>query len=232
VEHSTATYRPVNSKHGGQRDRQCDTGTVYVPRAFAIEDLTVIHEVIRQNSFAMLVTNGPGGMEATHLPVVLETDGESPGSLHAHVARANRQWEAFDGEREAMFVFAGQHGYISPSWYEAGPAVPTWDYVAVHAYGRPKIIEDETRVLAILDALVSQYEGAMERPWTLETQDREWLRKLSGGIVAFETEITRIDAKAKLGQNRPADQARVAAALEELGARELAALIRNAAGQP
>ena len=205
---------------------------MYVPRHFAIEDLAVVHEVIRQNSFAMLVTTGPGGLEATHLPVVLETDGKSPGRLHAHIARANRQWEAFDGEREAMFVFAGQHGYISPSWYEAGPAVPTWDYVAVHAYGRPRIIEDETRVVAMLDALVSQYEGAMERPWRLETQDPEWVRKLSGGIVAFETEITRIDAKAKLGQNRPADQARVAEALEELGARELAALIRNAAGQP
>ncbi|MGD9932981.1 MAG: FMN-binding negative transcriptional regulator [Dehalococcoidia bacterium] len=205
---------------------------MYVPRHFAIEDLAVVHEVIRQNSFATLVTSGPGGMEATHLPVVLETEATSPGRLHAHVARSNRQWEAFDGEREALFVFAGQHGYVSPSWYEPGPAVPTWDYVAVHAYGRPTIIEDETKVMAMLNTLVSQYEGGMERPWRIETQDPEWLRKLAGGIVAFETDITRIDAKAKLGQNRPADQARVAEALEALGARELAALIRDAAGRP
>ena len=193
-----------------------------------IEDLAVIHNVIRQNSFAMLVTNGPGGLEATHLPVVLKTDGTSLGTLQAHVARANRQWEQFDGRGEALFVFAGQHGYISPSWYEAGPAVPTWDYVAVHAYGRPKVIEDETTVLAMLGALVAQYEDGMERPWQLETQDREWVRKLMAGVVAFETEITRIDAKAKLGQNRPSDQKRVADALEALGARELANLIREA----
>ncbi len=205
---------------------------MYVPRHFAIEDLAVIHEVIRQNSFAMLVTNGPGGLEATHLPVVLETDGRSAGTLQAHIARANRQWERFDGGTEALFVFSGQHGYVSPSWYELGPAVPTWDYVAVHAYGRPRIIEDEAKVLTMLHSLVSQYEGGMEQPWQLEAQDPEWVRKLSGGIVAFEMEITRIDAKAKLGQNRPSDQVRVAEALEALGARELAALIRESAGKP
>ncbi|MCA9830618.1 MAG: FMN-binding negative transcriptional regulator [Dehalococcoidia bacterium] len=203
---------------------------MYVPRAFAIEDLTVIHEVMRQNSFAMLVTSGLSGLEATHLPVALSTDGPGLGTLRAHIARANRQWESFDGELEALFIFAGQHGYISPSWYEAGPAVPTWDYVAVHAYGRPRVVDDEAQVLSMLNALVSQYEKGMERPWALGTQDQDWVRTMAGGIVAFEVEITRVDAKAKLGQNRPADQARVATALEALGARELAALIREAAG--
>ncbi len=202
---------------------------MYVPRHFAIEDLAVIHEVMRQNSFAMLVTHGPQGMEATHLPIVLKIDEDGPDRLFGHLARANRQWEQFDGQTEALFVFAGQHGYISPSWYEAGPAVPTWDYVAIHAYATPRIVEDEAAVGAMLRELVEQYESGMERPWTLESQDREWVRKLAKGVVAFEAEITRVDAKAKLGQNRPADQERVAAALEGLGARELARLIRAAA---
>lgn len=206
----------------------CNTRGVYVPGQFAIEDLVVVHEVMRQNSFALLVSNRAGELCATHLPVMLQTDGPGYGVLHAHVARANRQWEAFDGNTEAVFVFSGQHGYISPSWYEAGPAVPTWDYVAIHAYGCPRIVEDQETIEAMLRNLVSTYEAGMATPWELDSQDPDWVRKLSQGIVAFEADITRVDAKAKLGQNRPGDQARVADALDGLGAHELAALIRGA----
>jgi transcriptional regulator len=201
---------------------------VYVPRHFSIEDTGAIREVMRQNSFAMLVTAGERGIEATHLPTVLEEGGEGVGTILAHVARASRQWEAFDGEQEAMIVFAGQHGYISPSWYQPGPAVPTWDYVAVHAYGRPRIVEGPDRVMVMLEALVGQYEGGMEPGWSLASQDGEWLRRLAGGIVAFEMVVERVDAKAKLGQNHPQHQEGVASALEALGARELAAMIRKA----
>jgi transcriptional regulator len=184
---------------------------------------------MRQNSFALLVTAGPRGIEATHLPTVLDAGRGPFGTVQAHIARANRQWEAFDGS-EVMLVFAGQHGYISPSWYEPGPAVPTWDYVAVHGYGVPRVVEDEEAVQAMLRELVAQYEGGYAQPWSVDSQDGEWLRRLAKGIVTFEVEITRLEAKAKLGQNRPGDQAGVAAALEALGAKELAALIREANG--
>ena len=130
----------------------------------------------------------------------------------------------------AMLVFAGQHGYISPGWYEPGPAVPTWDYVAIHAYGVPRIVEDDDAVLGMLRELVDQYEAGYPEPWALDAQDGEWVRKLSRGIVAFEMEITRLEAKAKLGQNHPQHQARVVAALEGLGAHALASLVRDANG--
>jgi transcriptional regulator len=202
---------------------------VYVPRHFAIEDIAVAHEVMRQNSFALLVTNGTRGLEATHLPTVLDPARGELGTVRAHIARANRQWEDFGSE--AMLVFAGQHGYISPSWYVPGPAVPTWDYVAIHAYGVPSVVaDDEDAVLVMLQELVEQYEAGYAERWTLDTQDREWLRKLARGIVAFEMAITRLDAKAKLGQNNPQHQAGVVAALEGLGAHALAALVREANG--
>jgi transcriptional regulator len=201
---------------------------VYTPKHFAVEDIEAIRETIRQNSFAMLVTAGERGIEATHLPSVLAPGGDGVGMIRAHLARANRQWEAFDGEREAMLVFAGQHGYISPSWYGPGPAVPTWDYIAVHAYGRPRIVAEPQRVMAMLRELVSQYEQAYETPWMLESQDPDWLGRLAHGIVAFEMPIERVEAKAKLGQNHPQHQAKVAEQLDLLGAHELARIIRAA----
>ena len=201
---------------------------MYLPRHFAIEDITVAHEVMRQNSFAMLITSGGRGIEATHLPTVLDSARGELGTVRAHIARANRQWEDF--RSEAMLVFAGQHGYISPSWYEPGPAVPTWDYVAIHAYGVPHIIDEEETVASMLRELVEQYEGGYERQWSVDSQDPDWLRKVARGIVAFEMEVTRLDAKAKLGQNHPQHQAGVARALEGLGAHALAALVREANG--
>ena len=108
--------------------------------------------------------------------------------------------------------------------------MPTWDYVAIHAYGVPRIVADDGVVLDMLGELVEQYEAGYAERWSLETQDREWLRKLAWGIVAFEMEITRLDAKAKLGQNNPQHQAGVVAALEGLGAHALAALVRDANG--
>jgi transcriptional regulator len=201
---------------------------MYTPKHFAIEDIEAIREAMRQNSFAMLVTAGERGIEATHLPTVLAVEGERVGTIRAHVARANRQWEALDGAREAMLVFAGQHGYISPAWYGPGPAVPTWDYIAVHAYGRPRVVEEPERVMAMLRELVAQYESRSAEPWGLESQDAEWLSRLAKGIVAFEMPIERVEAKAKLGQNHPQHQAKVAEQLDLLGAHELARMIRSA----
>jgi transcriptional regulator len=203
---------------------------MYTPRHFAIDDIAAAHAVMEQNSFALLVTFGEGGLAGTHLPVMLDRSLGPFGTVRAHVARANPQWRDFDGECEAMLVFAGQHGYISPSWYEPGPAVPTWDYVTVHAYGAPRVIEDAATVQAMLRELVDQYESRYAAPWSVDSQSPEYLERMAKGIIAFEMEITRLDAKAKLGQNRPEQQAGVARALEEVGAHELARLVREANG--
>ena len=203
---------------------------MYVPKQFAIEDLGAAHEVMRQNSFATLVTNGASGLAATHLPILLDASRGEYGTLRAHVARANPQWRAFGASSEALAIFAGQHGYISPAWYEPGPAVPTWDYVAVHAYGRPCVIDEREAVHAFLRELTATYEAGAAAPWSVENQDPEYIEKLALAVVCFEIRIERIEAKAKLGQNRPADQRRVAEALDGLGAVELAGMIRAANG--
>jgi transcriptional regulator len=203
---------------------------VYLPKQFAIEDVAAAHEIMRQNSFATLVTDGPGGLLATHLPVLVEADPAPFGRLRAHVARANLQWQGFDGKTEALVIFQGQHGYISPSFYEPGPAVPTWDYVAVHAYGPPLIVDEPGAVRAFLSDLTAAYEARMEQPWTTATQEPDYLAKLALATVCFELTIERLEAKAKLGQNHPEQQERVAAALDALGAKGLAAMIREANG--
>ncbi len=108
--------------------------SMYTPRDFAETRLDVIHEAIRSNPFATLVTAGADGLVATHLPVILDDAASPNGTLRAHVARANRQWHDFDGE--VLVIFSGPHAYISPSWYgDTQPSVPTWNYLAVHAYG-------------------------------------------------------------------------------------------------
>ena len=205
---------------------------MYLPRHFTIEDLAAMHHVIRENSFATLVTAGNAGPFATHLPVLLDAERGPFGTLRAHVARANSQWQTFDGRAQALFIFQGAHGYISPSWYEPGPAVPTWDYVAVHASGRPRLIEDDDQVLAVLCDLVAIYEAGSAAPWRIEDQDPDYVRQLARGIVAFEMTIERLEGKAKLGQNRPRDQESVATQLDAAGNDSLARAIREANGLP
>ncbi len=191
-----------------------------------------MHDVIRLNSFGLLVSNGPAGIQASHLPFVIAAGGTAGlGILRAHVARANQQWKAFDGSAEVLTVFQGAHGYISPAWYPPGPTVPTWDYVAVHAYGAPRIVGDDEAVLAMLSELVDQNEAPNVEPWSTASQEREYLVRRSHAVVAFEIPITRLEGKAKLGQNRSEDQAGVAAGLDALGtswAGDLARAVREA----
>jgi len=129
------------------------------------------------------------------------------------MARANAQWKDFDQGVEALVIFQGPHTYISPSWYETQPSVPTWNYVVAHAYGVPQLIEDEARVWAILKELVAKHEEGFAKPWRMDNPD-DYLRKMMRGIVAFEIPITRLEGKFKLSQNRSVrDQSRVVEAL-------------------
>jgi transcriptional regulator len=191
---------------------------MYIPSAFRAADRAALDELIERHGFGTLVTVLDGAPFATHLPFVLD---RGRGVLLGHVARANPHVRALDGPAEALVIFQGPHAYVSPSWYATGPAVPTWNYAAVHVYGVPRRL-DESATLDLLGRLVGQYESGRERPWTMDLPP-DYLRKMLQGIVAFEVPMTRVEGKFKLNQNRPAeDRAGVIAALQAGGPEERA----------
>ena len=176
---------------------------MYTPAHFAIEDLPVCHDLIEANEFGLLVTAAGDAPEATHLPFVLERSEGGNGVLYAHMARANQQWKSF-GDRPVLCVFSGAHAYVSPTWYAAdGPAVPTWNYSAVHCYGRPEIIEDPSRRDWLMDRLSQRYEGG--GPWSYPALPGKFRDAMVKGIVAFRIPIERLEGKAKLSQNKSAE---------------------------
>jgi transcriptional regulator len=188
---------------------------MYLPKHFEIADQAVLHDLMRRFSFATLVTVHEGRPVAGHLPFMLDCRRGEYGTLIAHMARANPQWRAFTEEAEVLVIFQGPHTYISPSWYKDHPSVPTWNYAAIHAYGTPRLIEDETQVRAALRALVNEHEQGFEVPWTMDLPE-EYLRKMARGIVAFEIPITKLEGKFKLSQNRAEhDRERVITALAD-----------------
>jgi transcriptional regulator len=173
---------------------------MYVPKAFREDDVARLHAFLRAWSFALLVTDSDGVPSATHLPLVLDAAGTAPGRLIGHVARANPHWQAFDGTRQALAVFHGPHAYVSPTWYATGPAVPTWNYAAVHVYGRPRLLEDPEATRDAVARLVQEHDPA----WRIADQPAEFIAGMLRGIVAFEMPIERLEGKLKLSQNRPA----------------------------
>jgi transcriptional regulator len=187
---------------------------MYIPPAFREDDLEVLHALMRDYSFAVVVTQQGGVPVATHLPLLLDSERGAHGTLLGHMARANAQWTGFNGEQEALVIFQGPHTYVTPSWYGSGLNVPTWNYATVHAYGKPRLMTDQGALFTLLHTLVQTYESGFERPWKLEMPEDALQSKLKE-IVGFEMEITRLEGKFKLSQNRPAtDQARVAAELQ------------------
>lgn len=179
---------------------------MYKPAAFAEPDLPTLHAFIEQNSFGILTSQHDGLPFATHLPFLLERTSGSQGTLVGHLARANPQWQQAAGQT-SLAIFSGPHAYISPTWYEAEQVVPTWNYVAVHVYGRVQILDDRDRVLEIVQATVQNYEQTMPQPWSLRQIDT-FAERLLGQIVGFRLEIDKIEGKWKLNQNQPADRRR------------------------
>jgi len=198
---------------------------MYVPKEFNLDDPERIAAVIEQFNFGLLISALPGGLSggapfATHLPFLYDAARGPKGTLIAHMARANPHWKDFaalaEAGAEALIVFSGPHGYISPSSYGPGDAVPTWNYVAVHAYGTPKVMEDAA-VRPMLEELVAAHETG-PAPWTLAGNDEGFMARMQRGIVAFEIPVARIEAKAKLSQNKtPEVRARVVAAMRGQG---------------
>ena len=204
---------------------------MYIPPSFAETRPEVLAAFIRQHSFGTLITTSPDGrLCASHIPFLLRDTGPH-GTLVAHVARQNDQWRALHPDHDVLVIFHGPHAYVSPRWYQNGPAVPTWNYAAVHAYGRPRLIEHPTEVQQVLADMVQTYEGSAEGAWRMSDVPPEYISKLATGIVAFTIEVQRIEGKYKLSQNRSeADQRRTITALEAGGdadAQGVAALMRG-----
>lgn len=201
---------------------------MYVPKHFEITEPAVLHRHMERFSFATLVTVHNGLPFASHLPFMIRPDVGECGLLIAHMARANDQWQDFEQGAEALVIFQGQHAYISPSWYRNEPNVPTWNYLTVHAYGVPRIIDDEARIADLLRELVATNEAQFDEPWPMDLS-RRYLHGRMRAIVMFEIPIGRLEGKFKLNQNHPTEnRAAVVAALsasDDAQQREIAAVM-------
>jgi transcriptional regulator len=187
---------------------------MYLPAAFAETDLTRLHDFIEQHSFGLLVSQVDGLPFASHLPFLLHRTAGPRGTLVGHVARANPQWREA-GRQTALAIFSGPHAYVSPTWYDAEQVVPTWNYTAVHAYGRVQVVEDGDDLRDIVRDMVRFHEHAMPRPWSFDPSSTFAARMLAQ-IVGLRIEIDKIEGKWKLNQNHPVERRRkVVRALRE-----------------
>lgn len=173
---------------------------MYIPKINQETDLTALQNFMQAYNFSVLVNQHTDSLTATHIPLILDTTQGQYGTLIGHLARANKQWKSF-GEDEVLIIFNGPHAYISPTWYENHPSVPTWNYAVVHAYGVPKVIEDPDAVDSALRKLVENHEHHRNPEWKMDLPD-DYMDTMRKAIVAFEVEITRLEGKFKLSQNK------------------------------
>jgi transcriptional regulator len=205
----------------------------YVPQHFRVSDEPMLLEFMQTYDFATVVSGSPEGPVASHLPVLVRSSGAHL-VIAGHMARANQHWRLMDGATPALAIFHGPHGYVSPSWYESAPSVPTWNYGVVHAHGVPRANDDPAFVRGVLEELVRRYEGDRPQGWRMDTLPQDYYDRMRRAIVGFELPVAKLDGKFKLGQNRSAeDRRRVIAALARDGSREaewLAEFMRQRAG--
>ncbi len=176
---------------------------MYVPPSFAESNRDRLHDFIEQHGFGLLVSHQGDLPVATHLPFLLNRTAGTHGTLVGHLARANPQWREADG-KPALAVFSGPHAYVSPTWYETEKMVPTWNYVAVHATGTLRVLEDPEELRPVVQDSVAAYEAPLPQPWQLEPG--EYLERMLKQIVGFRIEIERLDGAWKLSQNHPAER--------------------------
>lgn len=181
---------------------------MYIPAQFKIEDLQELEGVLAAAPLASFVTLGSQGLISTPLPLLLDISEGDYGVLYGHIAKANPQWR--DSKAcEALAIFLGPDAYISPAWYatkrETDKVVPTWNYVAVHAYGVPEFIEDKARLLDIVTKLTSQHEAGQNAPWAVSDAPDGFIQRQLGAIVGIRMPISRLEGKRKMSQNRTAD---------------------------
>lgn len=201
---------------------------MYTPRHNRVEDRATLVAFMRAHPFAALVTHGAAGLRATHLPVAVDEAGDRV-VLVAHLARANPQWQDFAGGTETMTIFTEPHAYVSPLHYERFESVPTWNYAAVHAYGTAHLVEDRDEKHAQQAKLVALFDARYAERFP--RMSPEYMDKMLAGIVSFTIDVTRLDARFKLSQEKlPVERARIVASLESSGdtaASETARLMRE-----
>jgi transcriptional regulator len=190
---------------------------MYTPPAFREDDPAELRRIIREARLSTLVTMTGEGLLATPLPLLLEEGEGEHGTLYGHVAKANPQWR-HPPQTDALVICPGPEAYVTPSWYaskqEHGKVVPTWNYVAVHVYGRPEFFEDEGRLLDVVTRLTNLHERPRDRRWSVSDAPDQFIRSQLKGIVGVRLPISRIEGKRKMSQNRnEADRAGVAAGL-------------------
>ena len=174
---------------------------MYIPRQYRQRNPDVIDGFIQSNSFATLVSVTDDGPMAVHIPIGFRIDCDGDRWLYGHVARANRIWHSFHAERDLVVIFSGPHAYISPRWLTS-VNVPTWNYIAVHAYGKPAIVEDTQRKYDMLKQMVEHYEGATEpAAFKIEDLPDKLLHSQMARIVCFQIKVERIEASYKLSQS-------------------------------
>lgn len=188
---------------------------MYIPKHFEGTEVDG-REIMKAHSWALLTTaDGAGVPLCTHLAMQWEDDGSPHGILVGHMARANDHWKLFARLAQSLAIFWGPHAYVSPTWYTPGAKVPTWNYVTVHAYGRPEVVEPTPAVLMVLTKLAAQYEGTGADAWGLGRLPPGNAAGQTQHIVAFRMKLERIETKLKLSQNREVeDRQRVIARLE------------------
>lgn len=210
---------------------------MYLPAHFEETRPEVLQQLIRDHSLAALVTLGPDGLDANHIPLELDPGPAPFGTLRGHVARANPVWRDFSRDIEALAVFQGPQAYISPAWYqtkrETGKVVPTYNYIVVHAYGPIRVVEDRAWLRELVERLTSRHESGRPEPWKVTDAPAEFVEQMLGAIVGIEIPLTRLRGKWKVSQNRPsADRDGVVKGLREVNdsdARAMSAHVKKAA---
>ncbi len=172
---------------------------LYIPEFNCVEDRAVALAFMQANPFAILISATDEGPFATHLPILArESDGRV--QLRGHVAKANPHWKSITQDQESLVIFHGPHAYISPSLYETRETVPTWNYAAVHIYGRGAFFTDEDRLLQLLQEMIAHFDSSYAAQWP--SLSEQYRGRMLQHIVGFEINATRVETKFKLSQNR------------------------------
>ena len=190
---------------------------MYIPAHFKMNDKAEIRTFVMAHPFVSLLTNGKQVPQVTHLLMQLLTDDSGNDSINLHLSKANPHAKGLENTENAVAVFLGTNGYISPRWYAAKDNVPTWNYTAVHAIGTLRKIENEEELMKLVDKLTIEHEAGAKSPWRADWSNSK-IRKMVNAIIGFELKVERWEGKEKVGQNRSAeDQASLKRNLENSG---------------
>jgi len=205
---------------------------MYQPPHFREDRLAVQHALIRAHPLGLLITAGPGGLQANPVPLLVDSEASEKGTLLAHLARANPQLQELAAVDECLVVFQGPQQYITPSWYatkqDTGKVVPTWNYITVHAWGQPRVIDDVNWLRQQVGELTLSQEGRRSAPWAVEDAPADFVASQLKAIVGIEIPIARIAGKWKASQNRPAaDRAGVVARLRGEASDTMATIVEE-----